>query len=254
MIATRQADDTATWFPYPNRAEDAPIQLLCLPFAGGGASRFRPLARALAPHIAVEAVQFPGREARVDDRPYRDAGALVADLSAVATALLDRPYALLGYSLGGSFGFELARALIAAGWPAPLAIFAVASPAPQIERPTCHSEQSDHELVDWMRRWAAIPDDILNDPLIRSTVLTTLRIDLGAWERHQHDPTTRLPCPIHVYAGLSDASVTREQLLAWQSRSTAQCGLRTFSGGHMFGFEQPNALAAAILTDLGSRP
>jgi medium-chain acyl-[acyl-carrier-protein] hydrolase len=239
------------WFPYPSRAMDAPLRLFCLPFAGGGASRFRLLARLLAPRVAVEPVQFPGREARMEDLPYPDAVTLVADLSAAVESLADRPYALLGYSLGGSFGFELAYALTLAGAPAPVALFAVASPAPHTRPATRYSEMSDRELVAQMREWQAVPDEVVNDPEICSAVLATLRIDLGTWERHRHDPSTRLSCPIHVYAGASDPTVTPAQLSAWESRTTVPGQLRTFSGGHLFGFEQPDLLAAAILFDLG---
>ncbi|MBK3557195.1 hypothetical protein JHN55_11770 [Streptomyces sp. MBT56] len=47
-----------------NPAADARARLLCLPHAGGSASFYLPLSRALGPDIDVLTVQYPGRQDR----------------------------------------------------------------------------------------------------------------------------------------------------------------------------------------------
>ncbi|MEV0644082.1 alpha/beta fold hydrolase [Phytomonospora sp. NPDC050363] len=239
-----------TWFPFPSRARDERARLICLPFAGGGASRFLPLSRLLEPDLGVHPVQFPGREGRFDDPAHSDAGALVTELAGAVAELADRPYAVLGYSLGASYAYELVRALEKAGAPAPRALFAVASPAPHTRSALRLSDATDTELLERVKSWQAVPDEVLGDAELLGMALNTLRIDLGTWERHRHDISTRLSIPIHVYTGDTDPTVTRPQLAGWRTRTTGTARFRTFTGGHFFGFDQGEVLAAAVRADL----
>jgi len=45
------------------------MRLFCLPYAGGGASTYRPWAASLPPDVQLCAVQLPGRESRLGGRP-----------------------------------------------------------------------------------------------------------------------------------------------------------------------------------------
>lgn len=237
------------WLPY-QPAPDAPFRLVCLPFAGGGASRFLGLARQLAPQIGVYPVQFPGRETRAGDPPYADAGELVAALVPVVAGLADRPYAVLGYSLGSAYGYELVRAMCAQGLPAPRALIAVAAGAPHTRAAEHLGDAPEAVLRERMRQWQALPPEIEGDPDLLAAVLATVRIDLGTWERYGHDISTWVKCPVFCYAGQSDPTVARPQLAGWRCRTSVATRFRTFPGDHFFGFDQPDVVAAAIRTDL----
>lgn len=252
-MATQTLDNTRTarWFPFPNRLTDERLRLICLPFAGGSASRYLPLARSLGPDIAVLPAQFPGRESRFDDPSYSDAAALVSDLAVAVEDLIDRPYAILGYSLGSAYAFELARTLAAAGLPCPEALFAVAGCAPHIREDEGLVGLPDDQLLELVRRWQALPPEIEQEPELLSMALNVFRIDLGTWERHDHDVASTIDCPVHVYSGSSDLTVNPAQLAAWRERGSGPVRYRGFSGGHFFGFERIGALAAAIRADLG---
>lgn len=56
------------------------IPLVCLPFAGAGASFFYPWIEKAGKEIEIVAIQLPGREWRVDEEPYRDVNAAVEEL------------------------------------------------------------------------------------------------------------------------------------------------------------------------------
>lgn len=238
------------WFPFPARTAGEKATLLCLPFAGGGASRFLPLARLLGPTIAALPAQFPGRENRFDDPAYTDAAALIADLTTAALKYADRPYAILGYSLGASYAFELVRSLAAAGAPAPLALFAVASPAPHTRSAVRLGEATDAVLLEQVQKWQAIPEEMLADTELLGMALGTLRTDLGTWERHDHAASAMIDRPVFVYSGHADPTVNRPQLAGWRVRTSAATRFRTFTGEHFFGFDEPAVLAAAITADL----
>ncbi|MEU4498139.1 alpha/beta fold hydrolase [Streptomyces sp. NPDC023998] len=246
-LAATGAED---WFPFPRMGTGTGLSLVCLPFAGGGASRFLPLGRRLAPLIEVQPVQFPGRESRIDDPPCPDAGRLVAELSSALAPGLDGPYALLGYSLGAAYAFELALSLRARGLPEPRALFVLAAVAPHTRSPERLSEASEEDLVERILRAEGVPPEVLTDRELLAMALGTLRMDLGMWERFDHKAESRLECPIYVYAGSADMSVSSSQLAGWRQRTTGRCRFRTFSGGHFFGFDNTSALAAAIGADL----
>ena len=97
----------------------AQVQLVCLPFAGGGAWAFRSWPALLPPEIDVLAVQPPGREGRIAEVPLRDLYALVENVANGIDALLDTPYALFGHSMGALAAFELCRELRRRGRPGP---------------------------------------------------------------------------------------------------------------------------------------
>ncbi|GAA3291311.1 hypothetical protein GCM10020295_07820 [Streptomyces cinereospinus] len=106
---------TGEWIRRFHPAPQAAAQLVCLAHAGGAASYFFPVSKALSPAVDVLAVQYPGRQERRRETPFENAE-LLAD--AVAEQLADvtgRPLALFGHSLGATVAFEVARRLEAAG-------------------------------------------------------------------------------------------------------------------------------------------
>jgi surfactin synthase thioesterase subunit len=106
--------------------------LVCLPFAGAGASFYRSWL-GLSDVFDVIAAQLPGREGRLDEPPHRSVDATVADLlpDIVDAAHPNRRVVLFGHCTGAALAYELARALQAvdgievehlvvsgSGWPA----------------------------------------------------------------------------------------------------------------------------------------
>ena len=98
------------WLPFrpPNAA--ATMRLFCLPFAGGGASVYRPWAAGLPLTVELCAVQPPGRETRFREPAYTRLAPMVTDLADVLEPLLDLPAAFYGHSMGALTAFELCRA------------------------------------------------------------------------------------------------------------------------------------------------
>src|ERR1700733_12636953 len=93
--------------PRPNRT--AALRLFCLPHAGGGAGLFRGWPASLSPAVEVRGVQPPGRESRISEKPFTRLEPLVAALTDVLAASIDRPYILYGHSMGALLAFELTR-------------------------------------------------------------------------------------------------------------------------------------------------
>src|SRR5215468_8965797 len=94
-----------------------PITLVCLPFAGAGASFFRPWGALAGERVEVVALQLPGRERRIDEKPYLDVPSAAEGLLPEVSARLDpaRALVLFGHSLGAVLAYELACRLTARG-------------------------------------------------------------------------------------------------------------------------------------------
>lgn len=242
----------ARWFREltPDRG-DLPL-LLCLPYAGGGASIFRTWPDLFADHFHVVAVQLPGRETRVQESPE-------FDVPAVAEAILGRvgtrPYALFGHSMGGRLGFEVTHHLAQTGGPLPrlLALSATRPPHTVPDGPLDQiSQLSDARLVARLRRSGSVPDAVLDEPELLALFLPVLRADF-TWIDHIAptglDPTTA-PRPVDVplvsLAGTFDEIATFDQVGEWDRWTTAGHDGRVLPGGHFFLDEQPDVVRDII--------
>ena len=110
-------DSAGRWLLMHRPRREARVRLLCLPYAGGGASAFRHWPDALTSSIEVCPVQLPGRENRFVEAPFTRAEAVVEAMAPALRPVLDRPYALFGHSMGAMLGFELIRHLRRRGDP-----------------------------------------------------------------------------------------------------------------------------------------
>jgi len=132
QIRPGKADMTqdSSWLWMPARRPAAPLRLVCIPYAGGGAAVFRAWP-ALLPDVEVAVVRLPGWEARFTQPPFRDFGALLDALAAEVAPVRDRPLALFGHSLGALLAFEVARRMSADTGPGPVQLFVSGCRAPE---------------------------------------------------------------------------------------------------------------------------
>ena len=240
------------WFLQPRRASIGRVRLFCIPFAGAGATALYPWAAALPESIEPVLVQLPGRENRLREEPFRQAPALVRALTEAIHPELDRPYGLLGYSLGAILAFELARALRERGAPAPRRLFAAARRAPHLPDPEPgFSHLPDAAFsIQLQQRYGGIPAAMWENPELLALFLPTLRADIALMDGYECLPGEPLGCPISVFGGLDDAHVSEEALTAWQQHTNAGCRLRLLPGGHFFLHAARDAFAGAVVDDL----
>lgn len=222
-----------TWIRRLRPAPEAPVQLVCLPHAGGSAAFYHPVAKALAPDVDVLAVQYPGRQDR-----HREPGltSLTELADRVADALspwAERPLVLFGHSMGALLGYEVAARLEAAG-TAPLALFASARRAPSIHREQSVHLRSDEGVVDELRSLGGVEPVFLEDPELRGLILPAVRSDYEAIETYRHTARPPLGIPVTVLTGDDDPQVTAEEAAAWSAHTTGPFALRTFEGGHFY--------------------
>lgn len=224
--------EDAKWLRrYPPPVENPVGTLLCLAHAGGSASFFLPVARALAPKIEVVAVQYPGRQDRRAEPPIEDLGVLADSIHRLLDPAPQRPLVLFGHSMGALLAFEIARRLEADGrGPARLLASGRRGPA------TYRDEQypSDDEIMADVRALSGTASALLGDEEMMRAALPSLRADYKAVETYKCGQDTTVNCPITALTGDNDPKTTIEEAKAWAQHTTGEFDLRVFPGGHFF--------------------
>jgi surfactin synthase thioesterase subunit len=218
------------WLPFG--VGDGGPRLFCLPYAGGGASSFVGWRRPL-PGIAVAPLQYPGRETRIDESCPTEIDRLVDDIAMAIAPHLDRPYAVLGYSLGAKLAFALCHRLRARGLPPPHALFVVAHRAPDAPPPrpgAAHLPADDFR--EHIKSYGGTPDAVFDSPELAELLLPILRADFALVE--QAIPRDPLPMPVFAYAGIDDPIATPAHMEEWRRFTHSAFAMRSFPGGHFF--------------------
>ncbi|MFF9501304.1 thioesterase II family protein [Streptomyces sp. NPDC014656] len=220
--------------------------LVCFPHAGGAASAYVPLARALAPDVAVLAAQYPGRQDRRHEAPLDDIGELADALAAEVRRGTEGPYAFFGHSMGAVLAYETARRLRAAGQAGPRHLFLSGRRAPALD-PSPHDRMlTDADVMAAVRRLGGTTPAVLDDPELREMVMPALRADYRAVGRYAWRPGAPLDVPIGVFVGDGDPVVTVEQAGAWRDFTTAATTLEVFQGGHFYLDRHLPAIARSV--------
>lgn len=207
-------------------------RLFCLPFAGGGASCFMPWRRSL-PGVTLAPVQYPGRETRIDEPCPTGLDELVDDIAVALAPHLDRPYSVLGYSLGAKLAFALCHRLLAKGLPTPSALFVVAHRPPDAPPPRPGAARLPvDEFRAHIKSYGGTPDEVFDSPELAELLLPILRADFALVE--QAVPRSPLALPIFAYAGHDDAIAGPSPMARWRDFTQGEFALRCFPGGHFF--------------------
>jgi len=232
---------------------EAKVRLFCFPYAGSGATVYRPWALKLPTGIEVAAIVAPGRDGRLREPPITSITGLVDALLPHLEPELDRPFAFFGHSMGAVLATEVTRSLAERGGPVPGHLFVSARKPlhlPGTESPL-HSLSDEALVAEVQRRYGGIPREVLQERDLMALLLPCLRADLTALETHRPPRRAPLSCPISVFGGDADALTSRAELEAWAGESTGSFRLRVFSGGHFYLVSHQAELLADLAATLG---
>lgn len=217
--------------------------LLCLPFAGAGASFYHPWQAFTGDSLTVLPVRLPGRERLIDVEPYRDVHAAVDGvLPDVLADLGDiRRVVLFGHSLGAVLAYELAHRLVTVPDLDVVRLFASGSPEPHTQRARRATGLSDDEFVAQVREFAGFSGEALDDEEMRELILPTLRADVEMHENYVPSTDLPLPVPITAVRGRADNLVSSDQAAGWAKATSRDFELVEPPGGHMYLTEDPES-------------
>ncbi|MBZ9752282.1 alpha/beta fold hydrolase [Deinococcus sp. HMF7604] len=226
------------------------VHLLCLPFAGAGASIYRSWS-ALAPHINVLPVQLPGREQRFIEEAHRDAHTAADALAQEVQPRLTPgvPVALFGHSMGAVLAYELTRRLLDRHVPVQH-LWVSGSPSPWAPRAYTATGLTDEAFLARVSEFAGYTHEALQDPDMRALLLPTLRADVELHEQYRPQSDQPLAVPVTALRGATDELVSAEDLLGWQRATTQPLTAAELPGGHMYFLDDPAPLLDRLTQQL----
>lgn len=246
-----KAGEATPWIAFHRAQPAARVRLFCFPHAGGGASLFRGWADQLPGSVEVCPVQLPGREARLQEAPFRRADALVGPLLRALAGWLDRPFALCGHSMGAAIAHRLAVELRAEGGPAPVLLAVAGRQAPQLPplQPPFFDLPRD-AFVERLRELQGTPPEVLAHEDLMEVLMPLLRADLELNDTYRPPLGEPLDVAVSAFGGDADPHVGRDAIGAWQQTTRGPFRLHVLSGDHFFLRTAAEPLLAALAADL----
>lgn len=245
---------TTTPFTRPRASHDPELRLFVLHHAGGSATTFFPLARALPQTWEPVLYDLPGHGRRRAEPLLETVEDMVEHLITDLDGELETPFALFGHSLGAVVAFETARALTDLGRPPLwLGVSGRSAPGRGTQEPLAvHTVDDDSLLASLNAVGGGMPDRIAEVPEFRDRFLRLVRADLGAVGGYRPDPDrTPLPCAMAAYSGVADPWAPAHGATAWEHETSATCARHTLPGGHFYFVEHgPDRLARSMVTDV----
>lgn len=237
----------SAWVRRFHSSPEAQRRVVCFAHAGGSASFWYPLSRALQPGVDVLAVQYPGRETRLWEDPVRELASLAdGAFDALLPWLGERP-ALLGHSMGAVVAFEVARRMEDKLSVTPSVLVASACRAPSgFPRENQIHRLDDDGLLTALAGLGAMDDSLRANQEILSLILPSIRADLEAVETYRAADDAAVACPVVAVVGDQDPEVTTEQARGWQAHTAAGFECRTVAGGHFYMSGNLDTLALSI--------
>ncbi|MFD9721687.1 thioesterase II family protein [Streptomyces sp. NPDC059076] len=235
--------------PWIRRFRSVPQQcarLVCFPHAGGAASFYVPLSRALAAPVDVLAVQYPGRQERRHEPFLSDVLEMADGITEALTPWGDVPLVLLGHSMGATIAYEVARQLEQRDSARVAHVIVSCRPAPSCPREKPAALTGEEDVLAELRRLEGTDDQLLLDSGLIDMVAPILTADYATFRTYEYEPEPMLRADITAFLGVEDSGVPQEEAEAWKGHTTGAFGLRLFPGGHFYFKDDPAAMARAV--------
>jgi surfactin synthase thioesterase subunit len=218
---------------------EAERTLVCLGFCGGGSGPYLPWADVLPPDAELVTICYPGRDGRFLDDYAEDWNALAEDATAaVAAAAALRPYVLFGHSMGGWMAFDVAARLDRRGGPLPEALVVSSANAPSrglTPRDMFPAQQdTDEQLLTWMRTNGLMPAHVLDDPELQEMALELMRADIRVRDTFGYTGGSGVSVPLQVLTGDRDDVIVADTAQQWRALALNSYEHTELPGGHFY--------------------
>ena len=257
------------FFASSDRPLRAQVRVLAIPQAGMGAWAFHGWQEKLPKSVEMLPVELPGRNSRMLEEKGASMFELVGDLvTALSPHLENKPFVVLGHSLGAWMAFEVCNELERRHGPKPLCLFVSGCRAPQLHEPMANDADRVAPCIAGLpagsgpgsfwahfeRRYGKNPD--LASDSIKEYVEPLLRSDFKILETYEptREASNKFAFPIHGCGARGDNRFTPDQLTAWGAFTDAfdetwfdtAATMPKWSTPHRYLVDSPDAFVAFL--------
>ena len=229
--------------------QEAEYRILCIPYAGGGASFYVPWQSELNGIMNVLSVQLPGHEERFGERFFPTIENTADEIANAFIAQYDdKPFSVFGHSMGGLIGFEVVKRLESSG-VSPDYLF-VSSTSPENFTDFVKStELNDEDFLKRVMLFGGIDkksEDLKYNDFFKM-YLEVLRADFNIIENYVNDGE-RIKTSIYGFCGDNDPMETKEKMEKWCSLTSSDYHFIEFDGGHFYLKDKQKQLLKTVTT------
>ncbi len=224
-----------TWIAHARYAEDAAVNLLCFPYAGGSAAYFSPLKAEIDSRINLCPVLYPGRERNAGIPNFDTLEACAKAFVTENPQLFQKPVAFFGHCTGSLVAYEAAIAAQKQYGVNPVLFFASSAPAPSCENFFPDMQLTPEDMTRYLLDNGMIDASFAENPMFRSYFLPLMHQDLAMHLQYRpRVPYEKMHTKVHVLYGNQDPMFQDASLIAQWGAFSEGVDATEFSGGHFY--------------------
>lgn len=209
------------------------VRLFCLPYAGGSSLFYKDLESYLNPSIELCAIDLSGHGMRMGETLSETMDKALDDVyEQMGQVGFDKPFALLGYSMGSTIAYHLYFYLKERGI-SPRHLYFMANTPPYVpDEGVPSSTLSDDAFLKEMSDLGGLPQEVLECKELIDLFLPIMRADVRLEEASLTSEPSTIDCNMSViYSTQDDAGGKMEQ---WRRCAGRLCDFHQFEGTHFF--------------------
>ncbi len=210
-------------------------KLICIPYAGSGASVYAGWQKVMGSDIEILPVQLPGRENRMTEEcllSCKEAAKKIA--YEIGPYLQNGNFSVFGHSMGGIIAFETVKYLEKTG-KNPDVCFVSSTSIEDMSGIVRSSQLNDEQFFERVSKYGAIDknSEILKFPEFKSIFMKILRADFNIIETYKYDGI-KINCPVCASCGDSDPMETIGRMESWRNYVNSEVTFNKYSGDHFY--------------------
>ncbi len=223
------------------------MNIYAFPYAVGTKSIFNEM-KDLIIGAKLVAMEYPGHGTRFNQQLCGSIRELVEDAYDQIKDNLDKPYFLLGYSMGALVAFELFRLIESYNRRLPERIFLLASDSPEEQNIPYKCTNMNIELQrQILSEFGNTPDEVLENVELLSLISPILESDLNMINDYKNEMhgVKYMKGPVTIIRGTEEKSAQTSKI-GWQKYIACEVEFILVEGDHFFLFNNKTSLHNCI--------